>query len=67
MVILYKIAAPVLRAAGFLGLVVGLFYFVTLTGAGGLKEGWPWGVLFFASLGAIWTGDRLNKKIGAKE
>jgi hypothetical protein len=67
MLILYKIAAPVLRAAGFLGLIVGLFYFVSLTGAAGIKESWPWGLLFLGSLAAIWIGDRLKKKIGAPE
>ena len=67
MILLYKILAPVLRAVGFLGLILGLFYFITLTGAGGLKEGWLWGVLFLVSLAAIWIGDRLKKITGAKE
>jgi len=65
--ILYKILAPVLRAAGFLGLIIGLFYFLTMTFASGIKDGWLWGVLALASIAAIWIGDRLKKKIGAAE
>jgi TM2 domain-containing membrane protein YozV len=60
--ILAKIISPFLRAIGFLGLIVGLFFFLTMTGASGIRDSWPWGLAVAASLAAIWGGDFLKKR-----
>lgn len=68
--IFYKIAAPVFRAVGFLGLVVGLFCFVLLIADGSIMSlPWAFGFLsvFLGSLALIWVGDRLKKKISASD
>jgi len=67
MSIVYKILAPVLRAAGFLGLLLGLYYGIVMIAASGIKDGWPWCLLAAASLAAILAGDWMKKKTGAPQ
>lgn len=58
----YKIFAPLLRAVGFVGLFIGLFYFFVLVFTSGIKDALRYGVIGLVSLVMIKIGDLLRKK-----
>ena len=61
MKILAEIAALVLQAPGFFGLLYCLFMFIIDTYTAGIRSSWQFGVGTVVSLAAIWTGDYLKK------
>ena len=57
----FKIAAPVLRAVGFVGMALFGFNFIMALGMGGVAAAIPQVVLFAVCVGMIFLGDKLKK------